>query len=180
MLSFSRFILRESRYDARSYPWIVPHKGWWNPQLKKGMTFVFRYASIGGNYHITQVFKDPAFFGISRESLISIILKAHPEKCQYGAPRMYEKFADGLIDTDYVIERMIMDRGWVKVTRELNNPQTLLQGKKKYLRETVGSISLAMKQDQEFSIYCFDEDSQRGVTVQDHDGAEAYYKGRIG
>ena len=96
---------------------------WWHAS-KKPVVFAWE-ADERGNYHITQVFKNPAAFGLTREVLIDILAKrikkvfpgSDKERVKTEAMSDYLQYQRGEMDYNVEIEMLLMSKGWVKVSK---------------------------------------------------------------
>ena len=97
---------------------------WWHAS-KKPVVFSWAADENTGNYHITQVFKNPAAFGLTRETLINIlstrIKKKFPDaddaRVKTEAMSDYLQYQRGEMDYNGPIEMLLMKKGWVKVSK---------------------------------------------------------------
>jgi hypothetical protein len=105
----------------------------WNTDTGKGGLHAWWHASkkpvvfswFPENYHITQVFKNPAAFGLTREVLIDILTKrikkmfpsADDVRAKTEAMSDYLQYQRGDMDYNGEIEMLLMSKGWVKVSK---------------------------------------------------------------
>jgi hypothetical protein len=94
---------------------------WWHASKKP---VVFSWSPE--NYHITQVFKNPAAFGLTREVLIDMLFDELIKNLLPGADEQrvkakvmsdYLRYERGEMDYNKPIEKFLMSKGWVKVSK---------------------------------------------------------------
>lgn len=90
------------------YPWATPHTGWWHP-TKAPVKFAWRV----GNYHITQVVKNPAAFDLTKEKIYEILMFPYGDEREM-VNSVYERLTLGMKDQESSIEDYLFSKGWVR------------------------------------------------------------------
>lgn len=142
------------------------------------MTFV---SNERDNHHITQVFKNPSFFGLTKDSILSLIEK-DKQIDRRAADEEYLDYLMGVIDTDWSLEeKMVLSKGWVRT--RLMPPRggkiaLLIGGYREYLRKAVGVASLHSNGG---FIFADEHDTtpNKMVSLYTMEEMERYYKGRV-
>ena len=102
--------------SSSSFKWFTSAglAGWYNVNTEKGMSFVWKMNKYSGNYHITQVAKDPKFFGLTDDNLLSLIKKdtgGSPDDLLDTLKDLRAGKGDSLLE----IDDYLMKQGWVKI-----------------------------------------------------------------
>jgi len=169
---------RQHISESMDIPWGKPHAGWYNPLMKKGMTFEHRYGTTG-NYHITQVVRNPAFFGLDKSRVLEIIAK-NAEELKRTPEEMYDRLADGRSDTSWRLSLAVYQNGWVQ-TRHANRSLDLVGYGRIALMRTVSLASLhvaSLMDSGSFRVQVYDNEAKAGKTFEDMESMERYIKGR--
>lgn len=167
------------------YPWTKHHTGWWHVS-GKSMTFPWNF----DNYHITQVFRNPSFFGFTKTSLTDVILAKYPpesgDREQYGEV-LWNNYLEGEIDGDPKVEDILYRRGWLRTRNKGGNHQTELSltGHGDALRKAVGIAMLHIPPTenpaQAVKMHIWVEDMKIGryQSLWNMELMELYHKGRL-
>ena len=118
------------------FPWVPVNKavpGWWHP---KEQWFTFdhggthrHFLNEGGNYHVTEVVRNPGRFGVSESELKSALAKQAQYEARMGrtaydaegtpfphdAETVRASILVGGIDISYDVIRLAYMNGWLKV-----------------------------------------------------------------
>jgi hypothetical protein len=119
---------------------------WWH-RTKKPVVFGW----TPSNYHITQVFKNPTAFGLTREAVIDLRTKdikimnrsLDDYRAKLEAVSDYRMFERGEIDFSDAVESYLMGKGWVKVSKtpaKSSYPNMSLRGIPSELKRCVREI----------------------------------------
>ena len=140
-----------------NYPFAKPHAGWWNCKTKKGMTFVWKYTPPA-NFHITQVVRDPKFFGVK----INL------------DPKYVNDVLDGKSDNNAEINEMMWDKGWVK-TDNGHGQLSIETNTERFARETIGDVTAHYAPNSKLNVVVR-IDTLRELTFSDYGSLERFYK----
>lgn len=74
------------------------------------------YDPEGGNYHVTQIFRTPGAFGLTKEEVKKTMAEEMglPED-GISAGKRYERFVSGHVDQSNAVKQLALDKGWVMV-----------------------------------------------------------------
>jgi hypothetical protein len=120
------------------YPWSTPHSGWWHP-TKPPVNFSWG----SGNYHITQVVKNPSAFGTTKEEIYKILMPEYGNDEEMVA-EVYNNLMLGLRDTNRHIERHVFKKGWVrvKVLGNFNRISVMVEGISPYTNRAAEIVAI--------------------------------------
>ena len=160
------------------YPWSTAHNGWWHP-TKPPVKFPWGT----GNYHITQVVRNPAAFDLTKAKIYEIMLP------RYGNERemvdsVYERLTLGLKDSDDPIEDYLFSKGWVR-TKTLGNGNHIsvnIEGVPPYIRRAVELVAVhayaITNRGGKLALQVDDRSDHTGKWYQTPEEIERYGKGR--
>jgi hypothetical protein len=121
------------------FNWYTGGAGWWHPTKKW-----FRFAHDGGNYHVTQIVKNPQVFGITNQELNDAMF-SYGKNRYTGSKYSKEEITmhvrrsilDGTQDLCMPVQRLAYKLGWLKV---YGGSGQYLEGYEKYMRLAVQEI----------------------------------------
>ena len=166
------------------YPWTKHHTGWWHVS-GKSMTFPWNF----DNFHITQVFKKPSFFGFTKASLTDAIMAKYPpeNKSDRLADVLWKDYLKGDIDGDSDVEDILYKRGWMRTRCKMEGGRMELQltGHSDALRKAVGIAMLHIPptenpaESSKVVMWVEDRKIGRYQSLWNMELMELYYKGRL-
>ena len=172
--------------SGRSYPWTVAHTGWWHP-VKSPLLFAWlgRLGRLGrGNYHITQVYKSPQHFGLTKKRIMDELgsLSVMPD---YAKEAAYAEYLDGKRDLDERLERFLHKDGWLRTRTVLasGTPSVTVAGHPPAMRLAAAQVAVHAYAAWErnarvmFTAEDMSRHSQSSVTFDDPEDIEHYAKG---
>lgn len=118
------------------YPWSVPHKGWWHPTKTPVKV-------EAANYHITQVVKNPAAFGLTKEKIYEILKVPYDNEMEM-IDSVYERLVLGIKDQERSIEEYLFSKGWVRTRGggNMNEVRVYIYGAEPYTNRAAGIIAI--------------------------------------
>lgn len=141
-----KFSWRQSRFA-----WFNPIAGWWHPTMQS-IYFQHLYDPEGGNYHVTQIFRTPGAFGLTKEEVKKTMAEEMglPED-GISAGRRYERFVSGHVDQSNAVKQLALDKGWVMV-HSFTDEIRIVAGTKDDAKAAVRDIELRIPQSGRWKI----------------------------
>lgn len=168
--------------SAPSFPWWMDgkHTGWWSPS--RAFLFTWKFAFTDGNYHVTQIVKDPEMFGTTEAEIKTVLEKWAEKSPEFRKPdEVLDHLKSGRRDKMGELERFVFAKGWVRVVTS-NGTDVELEGNREYLRKAVAAAmtSCPWQTGKEYMITVYQSDVAGfgGKTLSDIWGMEAYVQGR--
>lgn len=169
--------------SAPSFPWWMAgkHTGWWSPS--KAFLFPWKFAMNDGNYHVTQIVKNPSMFGTTEAEIKTVLEKWAAKMPEFRKPdEVLAHLKSGRRDKMGELERFVFAKGWVRVVTQ-NGTDLELEGEREYCRKAAAAAisTCPWKEGKEYMIVLYQSDvAGFGKTLIGMSEMEAYVQGRSG
>ena len=172
--------------SAPSFPWWMAgkHTGWWSPS--KAFLFTWKFGMNDGNYHVTQIVKNPSMFGTTEEEIKNVLEKWAEKMPEFRKPdEVLDHLKSGRRDKMGELERFVFAKGWVRIV--VGNAEGLgsygvdLEGEREYCRKAVAAAISACpwKEGNEYFFTVYESNvAGYGKTLSGLSEAEAYVQGK--